>query len=380
MFNTQFLGREIKRIITDSRSARPGDLFVAYKGEKADGNDYVDAALQAGASAALAERYSGSADNVFIASDVQSELEKIVTEFRSKLSIPVIGITGSVGKTTAKEMISCVLSEKYAVHKTEGNFNNEIGVPLTLGGIMPEHEIAVAELGISHPGDMQQLAKMAMPTHMVYTVIGNAHLEFLTDREGVYNAKVGELLSVCNPVIFANGEDDYLSRIKNAKFYGSKPICEPPAYGRHIISAMCAAELVGREFGLSDDEIIRGIGKFKVIGRRGTVSKGFATVIDDSYNANSDSMISAVDSMLELPGQRHICVFGSILELGSSTIEQQHMVADYAKSKGCIVLQSKADYGCDEYDISKIQEGDVVLVKASRGARLDIIADELKAL
>ena len=380
MFNTQFLGREIKRIIIDSRSAQPGDLFVAYKGERADGNDYVDAALAAGASAALAERYSGAADNVFVAPNVQSELEKIVTDFRRKLSIPVIGITGSVGKTTVKEMIACVLSEKYKVHKTEGNLNNEIGVPLTLGSIMPDDEIAVVELGISHPGDMRQLAKMAMPTHMVYTVIGNAHLEFLGSREGVFNAKVGELLSVCSPVIFANGEDEYLSRIEGAKFYGSKPICTPPAYGRHILSAMNAAELVGREFGLSDEEIIRGIGKFKVIGRRGTVTKGFATVVDDSYNANLDSMITAIDSMLELPGERHVCVFGSILELGTSTIEHQHKVADYARSKGCIVLQSNADYGCEEYYVSQIHKGDVVLVKASRGARLDIIADELKAL
>lgn len=377
MFGIQIFGKEISRVITDSRSAREGDLFVAYKGENFDGNDFIKSALDNGASAVLAERNNGY-EKVIVAENVQRELEKIITQFRNSLSIPVIGITGSVGKTTVKEMISCVLSQKFNVLKTDGNLNNEIGVPLTLSRIMPEHDIAVVELGVSHPGDMRQLAQMAMPTHMVFTNIGNAHLEFLGSREGVFNEKT-DVLNVCHPEIYANGDDEYLKRL-DARFFYAERFCSPPSPGKHILYAMNAARLLGEDFGLTKQEIEKGISEFQIIGRRGVVSKGYVTVLDDSYNANLDSMINSIDQLVEIEAPRHVCVFGKILEIGELTSDHQHAAADYAKSKGCIVYQIDADYGCEEFDISCIKENDAILVKASRGARLDVVADRLKEL
>ena len=377
MFGIKFLGKDIKRIVTDSRSAREGDLFVAYKGENVDGNDYVDAALKNGASAAIAERYDGEGP-VFVTDNVQEALENLIAEFRSKLSIPIIGITGSVGKTSTKEMIASVLSEKYRVLKTEGNFNNTIGVPLTMSRISEEDEIAVVEMGINHFGEMTHLAKMVRPTVMVYTNIGHAHLEFLNDLDGVFKAKT-EVLDVCEPVIFANGEDPYLKKL-DAFHYTSETICDAPAYGHHLKYAVSAATEIGRYFGLSDEEIIRGVGKFKTVGRRGVIEKGYVTLIDDSYNANPDSMKMGIESMQDIEGKRHVCVLGAMLEQCGDLKKLHREIGDYARQRGCIVYQVNADYGGEEYSLDKIREGDVVLVKASLSSGLSKIADEIKSL
>lgn len=377
MFGIEVLGKRINRIVIDSRSAHEGDLFVAYKGEKADGNDFVQSALDNGASAAIAERYDGDGP-VLVVDDVQKTVEGIISDFRSKLTIPIIGITGSVGKTTTKEMISCVLSEKYNVLKTEGNFNNTIGVPLTMSRIDEDTEIAVVEMGINHFGEMTHLAEMVRPTIMVYTTIGHAHLEFLNDLDGVFKAKT-EVLDVCSPLIISNGNDPYLSKLPGIHYF-SEPICTPPAYGRHILSAMGAAVAVGRSLGMSDEEIVRGIGKFKVVGRRGAIHKGYVTLIDDSYNANIDSMKLAIDSMSDIPGNRKVCVFGGILEQGDATDDMQREIGRYARENGCIVYQHNADYGGEAYSIDKLQKDDVVLVKASLGSHLDKLADQIKML
>ena len=378
MFGITLFGNEIKRIVIDSRSAEKGDLFVAYHGEKTDGNDYVQSALDRGASAALCERFEGDGP-VIITDDVQGRLEDLIADFRDALEIPIVGISGSVGKTTTKEMISCVLERKFRVLKTEGNLNNTIGVPMTMSRIQPEHEVAVVEMGINHFGEMTHLARMVRPTIMVYTNIGHAHLEFLGDRAGVFKAKT-EVLDICSPQIVANAEDDYL-RTLDAVFYdGSNPICPPPAYGKHIVFAMNAATAVGRLLGMSEEEIREGLADFQVVGRRGTVTSGKITVIDDCYNANLDSMIFAIDSMMELPGERHVAVLGQILELGDQTEQTLRTIGDYARSKGCLVFQVDADYGAEEYSVDKIRPGDVVLVKASHGAHLESIADALKEM
>ena len=180
----------ICRAVIDSRAVEPGDLFVAYRGEKTDGHRFIQSALDKGAVCALAEYIPEDvAGPVLIVEDVQTALEKICTVYRETLNIPVIGITGSVGKTTAKEMIASVLSQHYNTLKTEGNHNNQIGVPMTVSRIESEHEAAVVEMGISGFGEMTELASVAKPTVAVFTVIGRAHLEFLHDLEGVFRAK-----------------------------------------------------------------------------------------------------------------------------------------------------------------------------------------------
>ena len=165
----------IGRAVIDSRNVRPGDLFVAYRGEKTDGHRYIRTAHEKGAVCALAEYLPEDAEGpVLLVPDVQRALEQICTAYRETLTIPVIGVTGSVGKTTAKEMLAAVLSQRFCVLKTEGNFNNQIGVPMTISRIEKEHEVAVVEMGISDFGEMTELAKIAKPTMAVFTVIGVA--------------------------------------------------------------------------------------------------------------------------------------------------------------------------------------------------------------
>ena len=166
---------EINKIVIDTRKIEKNDLFAAFKGEKTDGHDYIDSAFEKGAACCLVSRIPrGETRPLILVDDVEKAMELICAGFRKTLGIPVIGITGSVGKTSAKEMISSVLSRRFRVHKTEGNLNNTLGVPITLSGIRPEHEAAVVEMGISGFGEMSRLGNMCRPDIAVYTMIGNA--------------------------------------------------------------------------------------------------------------------------------------------------------------------------------------------------------------
>ena len=186
---------EILGVCIDSRKVSEGFMFAALKGEHSDGHDYIAKAFGLGAVCCLAERVPDGIDApVIVVSDVAKAMKTLAAEYRRRFDVPVIGVAGSVGKTTAKEMIASVLSQKYNVLKTEKNFNNELGVPLTVFRLEPEHEAAVIEMGISDFGEMSRLAEIVRPTMAVYTVIGHAHLEHLGDRDGVLRAKT-EMLS-----------------------------------------------------------------------------------------------------------------------------------------------------------------------------------------
>jgi UDP-N-acetylmuramoyl-tripeptide--D-alanyl-D-alanine ligase len=182
--------REIRFITTDSREAGEGCLFAALLGERADGHNYMESAYEKGALAVLCERRPTREDipSVVVPSTAAA-LSDIAAYYRLQYDIPVVGVTGSVGKTTAKEVIAAVLNRRFRVHKTGGNFNNELGVPLTLFGLRPDHTAAVIEMGISHFGEMRRLARVVRPTMAVFTVVGHSHLEFLHNREGVLRAK-----------------------------------------------------------------------------------------------------------------------------------------------------------------------------------------------
>ena len=424
--------REIGRVIIDSRVVEPGDMFVAYKGEKVDGHDYIPAAFAKGAACCLAERAPEAADGpVILAEDVQKALEALARAYRETLNIPVIGITGSVGKTTAKEMVWWVLSQKLNVLKTEGNLNNQIGVPMTLSRIRPEHQAAVVEMGISGFGEMRELARMARPTIAVFTVIGHAHLEFLHDLEGVFRAKT-EMLELMpeDGTVIVNGDDPWLKKINcrqrlircglgedcqlRAENISSLAdgttdfdIVYPdgrfrvhiPAHGRHLIYAAMEAAAVGMSLGLSNEEIARGIAAYKVMGRRGALWSGDKlTLVDDSYNANPDSMRCAIDSMRDMPG-RHVCVLGDMLEMGPEAGQMHYELGKYAVENGMELLLCCGELGREtargagdrgvwfesREELAKalprfINQGDTVLVKASRGMHLEEIADELKRL
>ena len=426
------LDAPLGEVVIDSRAVRPGDVFVAYKGEKTDGHNYISTALDKGAVCCIAERVpEGEGRGVIVVDDVQSALEAIMRAYRENINIPVVGITGSVGKTTAKEMIWAVLSRHMNTLKTEGNLNNQIGVPMTLSRITPAHEAAVVEMGISGFGEMSVLAAMARPNIAVFTVIGHAHLEFLHDLDGVFKAKT-EMIDFMPPdgTVIINGDDAKLRalscrqrivsygmgadcdvRAENVRFDGeSGAACDIvgfdrriavniPAYGQHMVYAALEGAAVGFVMGLTDEEIASGIAAFHTVGRRGVVTDtGYITLIDDCYNANPDSMRCAVDSLMALPG-RHVCVFSDMREMGETSPELHRALGEYALNKGvdfvmaygpmsrCLTAAMGAHarhFETREELIAAlpqyVRRGDNVLVKASLGMHLEPAAEALKTL
>ena len=425
--------RELRGLVIDRRLVEPDFAFAAIPGERVDGHDYVAKAFELGAACCIVERDIPDAQGCLIVVDSTAKaMARLAEGYRKTLGIPVVGITGSVGKTTAKEMISSVLSQRFNVLKTDKNFNNELGVPLTIFRIEPEHEAAVIEMGISDFGEMSRLAQMVRPTDAVYTLIGNAHLDRLGDRPGVFKAKT-EMLGFMpdNGTVFLNADDDLLStcicrqskvlyglsenadvRAENIKTESAaKQTCDIisgsrrmhvgiPAYGRHMVYAALEGAAVGIKFGLSDDEIIRGIAAYKTVGRRANViDTGYITIIDDCYNANPDSVKCAIDSMAE-GGGRKVCILGDMLEMGTERAARHADIGRYAAQKGvelllCVGEMSKntcraADgiaalhFDNNAQLISQlpqlINKGDTVLVKASHSMKLEEISEALKLL
>lgn len=425
---------ELSSVCIDSRLAKDGSMFAAFKGERVDGHDYIAKALSQGAACCLAERVPEDADGtVILVENVENALKSFAEAYREKFNTPVIGIAGSVGKTTAKEMVASVLSERFNVLRTEKNLNNELGVPLTIFRINPEHEAAVIEMGISDFGEMRRLAKMVKPTMAVYTLIGHAHLEHLHDRNGVLMAKT-EMLEFMpeDGTVFLNGDDDLLSayecvqnrviygrgdnadvRAENISIDGVKSIsCDivcgerrfrvsVPAYGQHMVSAALEGAAVGIKMGLSDEEIIRGISHYETVGRRANIiDTGYITLIDDCYNANPDSVKCGIDSMPDGVG-RKVCILGDMLEMGENMKELHASVGRHAAEKGCKLLITCGErsenthlgakdiipavhFETNAELIAKLPElinkGDVVLVKASNYMRFDEISEALKIL
>ena len=424
--------RGISRAVIDSRAIEPGDLFVAYRGEKTDGHRYIQSALEKGAVCALAEHLPEDGPGpVILVGDVQAALEKICAAYRETLSIPVVGITGSVGKTTAKEMISAVLSRHYRTLKTEGNHNNQIGVPMTVSRIEREHEAAVIEMGISGFGEMTELAAVARPTIAVFTVIGRAHLEFLHDLEGVFRAKT-EMLAFLpeDGTVICNGDDAMLAsltcpqrvlrfgtgencdvrayeiallpegRTRCRITYGERVIhADIPAFGRQLVYAALEGAAVGFVLGLTDREIEEGIAGYATVGRRNAVTDtGFVTLVDDCYNANPESMRCAVDSLAACEG-RKVCLLADMLELGPDSPELHRALGTYAAEKGIDLVAACGPLGKEiaggagergQWFSSKdemaaalpklLRKGDRVLVKASLGMHMEQVAEAVKAL
>ena len=423
---------ELGRVVIDSRSVQPGDLFVAYKGERVDGHDYIAAAFDRGAACCLAQRVrEGETRPILLVEDVQTALERIAADYRSDLRIPMVGITGSVGKTSAKEMIASVLEQRFRVLKTDKNLNNQIGVPMTISRIEPEHQAAVVEMGISGFGEMRALARIVRPTVAVFTMIGHAHLEFLHDRAGVFRAKT-EMLEEMeeDAVVLVNGDDDLLRNLscrqrklsfglgENCEIRALDPALDReghssctvvfgdrrvplsiPSFGQHMVYAALEGAAVGFVLGLSDEEIARGVAAYETVGRRSALTEtGRITLIDDSYNANPDSVKCAVDSLLQLPG-RHVCILGDMLELGSGERGMHREVGAYAAEKGVDLILCAGELGkeiaagagergawfADRKALiaalpGLIRDGDRVLVKASRGMRFEELAEALKQL
>ncbi|MFQ7010880.1 MAG: UDP-N-acetylmuramoyl-tripeptide--D-alanyl-D-alanine ligase [Oscillospiraceae bacterium] len=291
-------------VVIDSRAVTPGALFAAIPGERVDGHDYIAKAFDLGAACCLAQRVpAGETRPVICVPDTAAALETLARAYRARFAIPVLGVTGSVGKTTAKEMVASVLSQRWNTLKTEKNFNNQLGVPLTLFRLEPEHAAAVVEMGVSHFGDMAPLAAMVQPTAMLFTIIGHAHLEFLRDRRGVLQEKTSVLDTMPDDAVaFCNGDDDLLRAMtcrQRKVTFGLSAGCDVravdvrdlgdegstctivagvrripvriSAYGQHMVYAALEGAAVGIEYGLTDDEIIRGIAAYQPVGSRARV-------------------------------------------------------------------------------------------------------------
>lgn len=420
---------EIAAITTDSRTAGPGSLFAAIPGEKADGHDYIRSAAENGAVCALCERFVEADIPQIRVEDTQTALRQIAAFYRRQFDIPFIGVTGSVGKTTAKEMIASVLSQRFRTLKTEKNFNNELGVPLTLFRLRRTHEAAVVEMGISGFGEMTRLTEMVRPDMAVFTLIGDAHLEFLGDRAGVLRAK-GEIVSGMpeDGVVIANGDDETMrghdfgrrtvrfgmadgcdvraEQIENDGLTGMKCVIVTgqrripvriPAFGRHLVYAALMGAAAGLELGLTDEEIARGIAGFENVGSRGRVlDTGYITILDDCYNANPTSVSAALDSLADLPG-RHVAILGDMLELGENGPALHEEIGRKAGRDALVLacgpisrhIAAGAGDGAAWYPDAKpliealpgvIRGGDAVLVKASHAMGFDAVVSALAEL
>ncbi|MBU5474053.1 UDP-N-acetylmuramoyl-tripeptide--D-alanyl-D-alanine ligase [Roseburia sp. MSJ-14] len=427
----------ITSIVTDSRKAGKGSLFAAIKGARVDGHRFIPAVAEQGAVCVLCEEKPDTDIAYIKVESTLVALKGIAEYYRSLFTIPFIGITGSVGKTSTKEFISAVLAQKYNVHKTGGNFNNELGVPITLFGLEEEHEVAVIEMGISGFGEMTRLSKMVRPDICVITNIGYCHLENLGDRDGVLRAKTemfqylsadgtiilchddDKLRTVTDyhgirPTFYGTGNDEY--RAENITEKGLDGIgCtlihrsrtdDPddnaridvtiPTMGRHnVLNALCAMA-VGTQLGLTPEEIKRGLESFENVGSRNHIIKtDTLTIIDDCYNANPTSTKAGLDTLSKLSG-RKIAILGDMKELGADEIALHREVGAYAKEAGIDMLvavgplsEATAEgYGKGAYYYPSVERcidrlkryllpGDTILVKASHSMRFERIVEAL---
>ncbi|MBR2783812.1 MAG: UDP-N-acetylmuramoyl-tripeptide--D-alanyl-D-alanine ligase [Firmicutes bacterium] len=422
------LDKPVTSVVRDNREAGSGSLFAAFVGARSDGNDYIPAALAAGAAGVLGTRPEKAAGAPYIeVSDCGKALGDIGRWYRGRFHGPVIGISGSVGKTTAKEMIAAVLKEKFSVLMTEKNLNNDLGVPLTVCRLDDSFDVAVIEMGISDFGEMDYLAGISRPDIGVLTNCGHAHLEALGDRRGVLKAKTEMMAHISRGgLALLNGDDDLLRDYQppegiGRSLFGTEANCDFRAVdiengpdgcactvngcrlstvyqGRHLVYSMLPAYAIGKRLGLSDAEIARGVAAFAPLAGRGNIVKGSrCTVIDHTYNANPSSTRAALEALAAMGGRR-VAILGDMYELGEDSALLHREVGRAAADKAQLVIsvgelardiQAGAGPDCPWFPTVEeavaalpalIREGDTVLVKASNAMQLSRIVKALQEL
>lgn len=403
-----------KNVVIDSHNINKGDVFVAIKGERFDGHDFIAQAVKNGASAVIIsnggrnrEVHSQEGPAIIVVKDTLKALQDIAAYHRSKFNIPVIGVTGSVGKTTTKDMIASILSQEFNTLKNEENLNNEIGVPLTLLRLKKSHKAAVIEMGMQALGEIDILAKIAKPTIAVITNIGEAHLKYLKTTKNIARAK-SEIFNYMSKTGYAviNQDDEYFEHLAaKAKVNGpgiltfgilEKSDITPkeleginlPTPGQHNIYNALAAIAAARILKIGKKSIKKGLEIFTPSGKRMEVinCKNGIKVINDTYNANPQSMAASIEVLSDIPG-RKIAVLGDMLELGPRSKTYHKKIAMLAKKLGIDIVLLFGDKWPDKsYSDKKIlikklktiiKPSDIILVKGSRGMRMEDIVSQI---
>jgi UDP-N-acetylmuramoyl-tripeptide--D-alanyl-D-alanine ligase len=423
----------------DSRSVRAGQLFFAVTGERLDGHDFVEQALKNGAIAAVVRRDQLSRypreTRLLAVEDTLAALQTLATAVRKLWGKPLIAVTGSAGKTTTKEAIAHVLGARFRVLKSEGNFNNHFGLPLMLLKLEPEYDVAVIEMGMSHAGEIRALAKIAQPEIGVVTNVAPVHLEFFDSLAGIARAKYELVESLpANGVAVLNADDEYVSQFGRdfkgkVVMYGTRATADVraeniqakglegsefevvigsvrergmlPLVGEHNVLNALAAVAVGVERGLKPGEAVGALATLAPADKRGEVLQlGNITVINDCYNSNPKALGAMVDALAATAAKRRIVVAGEMLELGAAGEEMHRQAGQHIAEKGIDVLLgvrgqaqamvegarragTPAEYvagpeEAGEWLAREARDGDVVLLKASRGVKLEKALDTWK--
>lgn len=429
----------INGISTDSRKVKPGELFIPIVGESFDGHCFIGNAIKAGSAVVLSDRYLRGETIPYVkVKNTTKALLDIAGYYRSKFAIPAIAITGSSGKTTAKDMTAAVLGQTLCVLKNEGNFNNAIGLPNTIFGLNKDHEICVLEMGMNSFGEIRQLAEVVKPDIAIITNIGTAHIEFLKSKEGILKAKL-EIIEFFreNNVLIINGDDDLLKSIKPDKRFSiirfgldrkndifaydikhienrgtefkvkAGSISEAfyiPIAGTHNVYNGLSAIAAGLYLGISLEKIKEGLREFKppLMRMESIVLQNGMTLINDAYNANPESMRAAIETLHNMLCKgRKLLILGDMMELGEHTEKGHYEVGKYAAINRVDVLvtigeRSKRikdgaiENGLEEvYHFENNREAkdklmdilrpfDTVLIKGSRAIKLEEIVYYLR--
>jgi UDP-N-acetylmuramoyl-tripeptide--D-alanyl-D-alanine ligase len=427
----------VTAVTTDSRTIHRGELFVALRGEKFDGHDFLRSAQQSGAEAAIVERVDPALPELpqIEVADCLAALQRLAKGYRDELSLKVVGITGSNGKTSTKEMVTAVLGERFRVVKTEGNLNNHIGVPLSILRASSKHEVAVLEVGMNHAGELKPLVEMARPDVAVITNIGIAHIGFLESREAIAREKA--VLAEAVPregVVILNANDSFTAwiatrcqaRIVRAGLEtgdvqardivhhqdgeaftiadeSGRTQAKLPVLGEHMVLNATMAVAVGRALGLSLEECVSGLRRTSIPGGRMRFQRlGALFLLNDAYNANPDSVVAALKtaSCLPLPGRR-VAALGQMGELGQESAPGHLRVGSAAAEfgfeflvtvgqEGKLIAEAAASSGLKDVVAvttheeavevlnQHLRSGDILLVKGSLASRMDRVIDGLE--
>ncbi len=428
--------QEITGAVLDSRKVEEGFAFFATRGEKVDGHSFIPQVAEKKAALVICEETPTVGIPYILVEDTFAALKEVAAFYREQLDIPFVGVTGSVGKTSTKEMIAAVLGAKFNVLKTQGNFNNEVGLPLTILGIRQEHEVAVVEMGISDFGEMHRLSRIAKPDVCVITNIGQCHLENLIDRDGVLKAKT-EIFDFMQEdgYVVLNGDDDKLATVKEVKgkapyffglqkgenktafaleiqnhglfgsdfkmrLFGKELEASVPLPGQHMVINALAAATVGKLLGMEEEDILKGIASVQATRGRSNIMKlADKTVIDDCYNANPVSMKAAIDLLMMAQG-RKVVILGDMFELGTDELALHREVGMYAAMarlegmifignlskemyEGAVKLRAMPEHYPDKEAFFAAHKPEdfadtTVLVKASHGMHFEEIVEWLK--